>query len=93
MVAIIRALVNRPRLLIVDEMTLGLHASLQVPLFAALRSIAAEGTACLIIDESTTHTTATAQYCYLLEGGRTTKGGRSADFANEDLLGIGYASA
>jgi branched-chain amino acid transport system ATP-binding protein len=90
MVAIIRALVNRPKLLIVDEMTLGLHASLQVPLFKALESIAAEGTACLVIDESTTHTMATAQYCYLLEGGRTTKGGRSADFANKDLLGIGY---
>jgi len=93
MVAIIRALVNGPRLLIVDEMTLGLHASLQAPLFGALRSIAAEGTACLIIDESTTHTTATAQYCYLLEGGRTTKGGRSADFANKDLLGIWYVGA
>ena len=38
MVAIIRALVNRPRLLIVDEMTLGLHASLQAPLFAALKA-------------------------------------------------------
>jgi branched-chain amino acid transport system ATP-binding protein len=93
MVAIIRALVNRPKLLIVDEMTLGLHASLQVPLFGALESIAAEGTACLVIDESTTHTMATAQYCYLLEGGRTTKAGRSADFANKDLLGIGYVGA
>jgi branched-chain amino acid transport system ATP-binding protein len=89
MVAIIRALINRPRLLIVDEMTLGLHASLQRPLFEALKTIAAEGTACLVIDESTTHTVTTAQYCYLLEGGRTTKHGRSADFANTDLLGIG----
>jgi branched-chain amino acid transport system ATP-binding protein len=93
MVAIIRALINRPRLLIVDEMTLGLHASLQRPLFEALKTIAAEGTACLVIDESTTHTVTTAQYCYLLEGGRTTKHGRSADFANTDLLGIGYAGA
>lgn len=93
MVAIIRALVNRPRLLIVDEMTLGLHGSLQRPLFDALKSIAAEGTACLVIDETTTHTVATAQYCYLLEGGRTTKHGRSADFANTDWLGIGYVGA
>jgi branched-chain amino acid transport system ATP-binding protein len=36
---------------------------------------------------------ATAQYCYLLEGGRTTKHGRSADFENKDLLGIGYVGA
>jgi branched-chain amino acid transport system ATP-binding protein len=93
MVAIIRALVNCPRLLIVDEMTLGLHASLQGPLFEALKTIAAEGTACLVIDESTTHTVQTAQYCYLLEGGRITKHGRAADFANTDLLASGYIGA
>ena len=93
MVAIIRALVNRPRLLIVDEMTLGLHASLRAPLFAALKTIAAEGTACLVIDESTSGTVTNAQYCYLLEGGRTTRHGRSSDFVNTDLLDLGYASA
>jgi branched-chain amino acid transport system ATP-binding protein len=93
MVAIIRALVNHPRLLIVDEMTLGLHASLRAPLFAALKTISARGTACLVIDESTTHTVENADYCYLLEGGRTTKHGRSSDFANTDLLDLGYASA
>jgi branched-chain amino acid transport system ATP-binding protein len=93
MVAIVRALVNRPRLLIVDEMTLGLHASLRAPLFAALKSIAAQGTACLVIDESTSHTVTNAQYCYLLEGGRTTKRGLPSDFASTDLLDLGYASA
>jgi branched-chain amino acid transport system ATP-binding protein len=93
MVAIIRALINRPRLLIVDEMTLGLHASLRGPLFTALKTIAAQGTACLVIDESTSHTVTNAQYCYLLEGGRTTKRGRSFEFANTDLLDLGYASA
>jgi branched-chain amino acid transport system ATP-binding protein len=89
MVAIIRALVNGPRLLIVDEMTLGLHVSLQRPLFEALRTVAAAGTACLVIDESATHTLSTAQTCYLLEGGRTTKYGTSAELANTDLLGVG----
>jgi branched-chain amino acid transport system ATP-binding protein len=93
MVAIIRALVNRPRLLIVDEMTLGLHASLRAPLFAALKTIAAQGTACLVIDESTSHTVTNAQYCYLLEGGRTTRQGQASAFANTDLLDLGYASA
>ena len=90
MVAIIRALVNRPRLLIVDEMTLGLHPSLQQPLFDALMSIAADGTACLVIDESTTHSVSTAHYCYLLEGGRIANQGPPADFANKDLLAMGY---
>lgn len=93
MVAIVRALVNRPRLLIVDEMTLGLHASLRAPLFDALKTIADQGTACLVIDESTTDTVSTAQYCYLLEGGRITAHGKSADFAGMDLLGTGRVRA
>ncbi|WP_067682078.1 ABC transporter ATP-binding protein [Nocardia miyunensis] len=88
MVAIIRALVNRPRLLIVDEMMLGLHASLQRPLFEALETIAGDGTACLVIDESATRTVTTAQYCYLLEGGRITAHGKSVDFVDTDLFGI-----
>jgi branched-chain amino acid transport system ATP-binding protein len=90
MVAIMRALINRPRLLIVDEMTLGLHPSLQQPLFAALKSIADDGTACLVIDESTTHTLSTAQRCYLLDGGRIARQGSASDFADKDLLAIGY---
>jgi branched-chain amino acid transport system ATP-binding protein len=75
MVAIIRALINRPRLLVVDEMTLGLHRSLHQPLFDALKEIATQGTACLVIDESTTHTISTAQRSYFLESGRITTRG------------------
>jgi branched-chain amino acid transport system ATP-binding protein len=93
MVAIMRALVNRPRLLIVDEMTLGLHPSLQQPLFDALTTIAKQGTACLVIDESMAHTVATAQYCYLLEGGRIMHEAPAAEFAGSDLLAIGFVGA
>jgi branched-chain amino acid transport system ATP-binding protein len=93
MVAIMRALVSRPRLLIVDEMTLGLHPSLQQPLFDALTTIAGQGTACLVIDESMAHTVATAQYCYLLESGRIKYEAPAAEFAGSDLLAIGFVGA
>jgi branched-chain amino acid transport system ATP-binding protein len=90
MVALVRALVSRPRLLVVDEMTLGLHISLQAPLFEALAKIASRGTACLVIDESTTHALSTAGYCYLLEGGRIVRQGTTDEFRNADLVSIGY---
>jgi branched-chain amino acid transport system ATP-binding protein len=93
LVAIIRALVSGPRLLIVDEMTLGLHPSLQQPLFDALKAIAAGGTACLVIDESTVHVVETVQHGYLLEGGHIRHHGPIADFANSELLAIGYHDA
>ena len=93
MVAIMRALVSRPRLLIVDEMTLGLHPSMQQPLFDALTQIAMQGTGCLVIDESMAHTVATAQYCYLLDGGHIRHGARATEFAGSDLLEIGFVGA
>jgi branched-chain amino acid transport system ATP-binding protein len=90
MVALVRALVSRPRLLVVDEMTLGLHVSLQAPLFEALAKISSLGTACLGIDESITHALSTAGYCYLLEGGRFVRQGPTDEFRDADLVSLGY---
>src|SRR4051794_26750503 len=80
MLAIARALAGCPQLIIVDEMTLGLHPSLQPVLFDAIRKIADNGTAALIVDESTTHALATANYCYFLDGGYIVHEGKPADF-------------
>jgi branched-chain amino acid transport system ATP-binding protein len=69
MLAIARCLVVGPDVLILDEMTLGLHASLHAPLFATLRQIAEEGTAVLVIDEiSESTTTSSDHYYYLADG-------------------------
>ena len=49
-------------------------------LFDAIRKIADNGTAALIVDESTTHALATADYCYFLDGGYIVLRGQAADF-------------
>ena len=82
MLAIGRALVRKPSLLIIDEITLGLHPSLQPVLVRAIRRIAEQGTACLVADESAERGREMSDHVYLLQDGRTSTaqlGGDAAD--------------
>ena len=90
MLAISRALLTEPRLLILDEMTLGLHHSLHPPLFDAVERIAADGVAVLIVDESAGFALQASSYCYLLNAGVVRHHGPSADFRGTELLAGGY---
>jgi branched-chain amino acid transport system ATP-binding protein len=90
MLAIGRSLVSEPKLLIVDELTLGLHYSLHPRLFEVMRLIAAQGTAVLVVDESTGSALDVADYCYLLNGGRVLMSGTASTFRGSELLAAGY---
>jgi branched-chain amino acid transport system ATP-binding protein len=93
MLALGRAMVMEPRLLIVDEMTLGLHHSMQPPLFDAVIRIASEGTAVLIVDESTGFALEVAQHCYLIGAGHVIDEGPAEKFRGSELLVAGYTDA
>jgi branched-chain amino acid transport system ATP-binding protein len=93
MLAIARALMSDPRLLIIDEMTLGLHPSLHGPLFEAVLRIAATGSAVMIVDESTGLTLDVAQHCVLLKAGQVWAAGPSEKFRGNELLVAGYVGA
>jgi branched-chain amino acid transport system ATP-binding protein len=90
MVAIARGLMNEPRLLIVDELTLGLHVSLQEPLFETLKQVAASGTAVLVVDESTGCALDFASHCFLLRGGYVAQAGPAERFRGSELVVAGY---
>ncbi len=90
MVALARALLNNPKLLIVDEMTLGLHHSMHGPLFAAVRDIATHGTGVIVVDESTGYALQVTDYCYLVRGGRMADEGVAEKFRGTELLAAGY---
>lgn len=80
MLAIGRAMLLDPRLLVIDEMTLGLHYSLQQPLYDAVAQIAADGTAVLIVDENSTMAVSVADYCYELKEGEVVAEGAPESF-------------
>jgi branched-chain amino acid transport system ATP-binding protein len=72
MLAIARGLMARPSLLVIDEMTLGIHPSVHTVLFDAIREIAARGTAILLSDENIPLMLRLADVCYQVESGNVT---------------------
>lgn len=78
MLAIGRALMGRPRLLLLDEPSLGLSPLLAGEVFAAVRAVAAAGTAVLLADQSAGRALAASSRVVLLTLGRVVHEGPSA---------------
>jgi branched-chain amino acid transport system ATP-binding protein len=93
MLAIARGLIREPKLLIVDEMTLGLHQSLHAPLFEVVQRIAAQGTTIIVVDESAGLVLHISDYCYLLGSGRVRDEGPAERFRGNELLATGYVDS
>ena len=70
MVAVARALMSRPKLLLLDEPSLGLSPLVVQDLFAALRRISAEGMTMLLVEQNVAIAMQIAQRVYVLEEGR-----------------------
>jgi len=70
MVAIARALMARPRLLLLDEPSLGLSPLVVHDLFAAIRRIHADGITLLLVEQNVATALQIAQRVYVLEQGR-----------------------
>lgn len=77
MLAIARALMGRPRLLLLDEPSLGLSPRLANEVFAAISAIAASGTTVLLAEQSAARAIATCQRLVLLRLGRILHDGPS----------------
>src|SRR3989337_4513680 len=78
MVALARALVSRPKLMLLDEPSLGLAPGIVVEVFRIIREIHAAGTAILLVEQNARQALAVADYGYVLESGRLVLEGTSA---------------
>jgi branched-chain amino acid transport system ATP-binding protein len=86
MLAIGRALMTNPRMLILDEATEGLAPLVRVEIYRAIESLKASGLAILIIDKNLGALMRVADRHYVLEKGRVVWSGASAELAaNRDL--------
>ena len=81
MVAIARALMARPRLLLLDEPSLGLSPLIVHDMFAAIRRINAEGMSVLMVEQNVVMAMGVSTRAYVLEEGRIV-----ADGAPDELL-------
>ena len=83
MLAIGRGLMGEPRLLILDEPSLGLSPLLVEELFGLIRSIHAQGVALLLVEQNVVQSLEVAQRAYILDNGRFVLEG-SADQIRDD---------
>ena len=79
MLAIGRALMTNPRLLILDEATEGLAPIIRDDIWAAIRKLKADGQAILVVDKTMDEVLSVADRCVVLERGRTVWSGVPAD--------------
>ena len=91
MVAIGRALMARPSLLLLDEPSLGLAPMLAAELFAALERIARDGrTSILIVEQNARRVLKMAKRAYLLALGRIIAEGSAESIAQDKMLAESY---
>jgi branched-chain amino acid transport system ATP-binding protein len=86
MLAIGRALMGKPRLIIFDEISLGLAPIVIDRLYEALRRLRASGIAMIIIEQDVDRALAVSQYAYVLERGTVALSGRSAVVSDDKRL-------
>jgi len=85
MLAIGRGLMANPRLLLVDEISLGLAPVVVRGLYRVLRTIAAEGTTTLVVDQDVSQIMELAQRVYCFRKGVVSLEGRPADLTRARL--------
>jgi branched-chain amino acid transport system ATP-binding protein len=81
MLAIARALMTNPRLLILDEATEGLAPLIRAEIYRSIEQLKADGLSILIIDKDVKSLTRVADRHYVLEKGRVVWSGSSAELA------------
>jgi branched-chain amino acid transport system ATP-binding protein len=90
MVAVARALVARPRLLMLDEPSLGLAPRLVDEVFTIVRRIQADGVTVLLIEQNVAKALAVADDAHVLERGRLVASGRASDLLRSSLVQTAY---
>lgn len=90
MLAIGRGLMTKPRLLILDEPSLGLSPILVASIFSLVRQLNAEGISVLLVEQNVHQTLAVADYAYVLEKGRVVQKGEGRQLLNDPKVKEAY---
>ncbi len=90
MLAIARALMSRPRLLLLDEPSLGLAPLLAREIFRVIQQVNREGVTVLLVEQNARRALALAARGYVLETGRVAVAGDSADLAADPRIRAAY---
>ena len=90
MLAIGRALMSRPKLLLLDEPSLGLAPNITEQIFEIILQVNAEGTTILLVEQNAMIALEIADRAYVLESGRLLKSGDAQDLLRDDAVRHAY---
>jgi branched-chain amino acid transport system ATP-binding protein len=91
MLAIARSLMARPKLLMLDEPSLGLAPQIVVQIFDSIRKLNAEkGMSVLLVEQNAMMALKTAHRGYVLETGRVTMSGKASELLNDPRVRAAY---
>ncbi|MEO6013611.1 MAG: ABC transporter ATP-binding protein [Devosia sp.] len=90
MLAVARALMSRPRVLLLDEPSLGLAPKIVQENFDLIRQLRTEGLTILLVEQNVFQSLAVSDRVYVLENGRIAASGNSAEMMNSDLVRNSY---
>ena len=90
MLAISRALMSRPKLLLLDEPSLGLAPLLVIKVFEAIREIAATGVTVLLVEQNVHYSLEITDRAYVLENGSIVLHGTGVEMSDNDHVRKSY---
>jgi len=90
MVAMARALMSRPQLLMLDEPSMGLAPMMVTKIFETIHDISRQGVSILLVEQNAKLALEVAQRGYVLEGGLITLSGASGDLLGSDAVQRAY---
>lgn len=90
MLCIARALMCRPKLLLMDEPSLGLAPKVVRAIFDLISLIRTEGHSVLLVEQNARAALRVADYAYVMDGGRIAIEGSSAELANDARVRAAY---
>ncbi|MFT4174836.1 MAG: ATP-binding cassette domain-containing protein, partial [Rhodocyclaceae bacterium] len=90
MLAIARGLMAAPRILLLDEPSLGLSPAMIAELYGVLADLRDEGTTLLIVDQMANLALAVADRAYVLESGRLVREGKVAELRDDPAIARAY---
>lgn len=90
MLAIARALMSRPQLLLLDEPSLGLAPAIVREIFSILAQLKTTGVTILLVEQNATLALQISDRAYVLEAGQITLSGKASDLLGDDRVKQAY---
>ncbi|AWN23846.1 ABC transporter ATP-binding protein [Deinococcus irradiatisoli] len=86
MLAIARALMSRPKLLLLDEPSLGLAPIIVLEIFSIIKELNAQGVTILLVEQNARLAMQSSHRTYVMEAGQVTFSGRSAELVDDQRV-------